>query len=182
MSSPVPESWLDILKKAFRENLVPGIVLQTFALLLLWSFYFVPSTRDLWEHLGDLKVRLGWGFPLIFTSLFGGMIPFAVLAFKGKIAPAAWSKTFLFYLLFWAYRGCEVDLFYQGMTCLFGDQQTFWVVAKKVAVDQFVYSLFWTGPTTAILFEWKDQGFNMKKTRQRLDRGFWFKTMPSFIF
>ena len=173
---------LNIYKKAFRENLVPAIVLQTFALILVLSYYFVPSTLSVWDALAHLKVKLGLAFPIIFTSLFGGAIPFAILALKGKISSAVWNKTLAFYLAFWAYRGCEVDLFYQLMTFLFGDQQTFWVVAKKVAVDQFVYSLFWTGPTTALLFEWKDQAFDIRQTLKKFGRDFWLKTMPSFIF
>jgi hypothetical protein len=177
-----PEPWFNIYKKAFRENLVPGVVLQTFALALVLSFYFLPVTRQFWDSVAELKVKLGLAFPVIFTSLCGGLIPFGILAFKGKIVSAVWWKTFWFYLIFWAYRGSEVDLFYQLMTHVFGDQQTFGIVAKKVMVDQFVYSFLWTGPTTAILFEWKNEAFNLASTYRKLDRLFWLQTMPSFIF
>src|SRR5436190_1344075 len=73
-------------------------------------------------------------------------------------ATTPWSHG-LFYLLFWAYRGFEVDMFYRFQGVLFGTTPTFLVVAKKVLFDQLVYTLMWTTPTITMLFHWKAHHF-----------------------
>ena len=39
------------------------------------------------------------------------------------------------------------------------------VVFYKVLVDQFVYCVFWSAPTTAIVYGWKNADFAWKKVR-----------------
>ena len=169
-------------KKAFRANILPAIILQAFALLLLFSYYYLPATRKVWESIGDLKDHLGWIFAIIFSTIFGAWIPYLALLCQKKIVVGQRFKVFLFYTAFWAYSGLEVDLFYNYMGFLFGDQQDAVSITKKVLCDQFIYSFLWTGPRTAILFLWKDLDFNLGATIKRMNRDFFWGQMPAYIF
>jgi hypothetical protein len=70
---------------ALRQNFLPGIVLQAFALLLVAGFYFVPSIHDFCQGIGRLKVEYGYVFSALSTSFFGGVLPFCFLRARGKI-------------------------------------------------------------------------------------------------
>ena len=79
MSAPVPASpWRQSLAAA-RANLLPGLVLQAFALALLLAYYFHGPSRHAMDALASLKARWGWGYSLPATALFGGLIPFLYL-------------------------------------------------------------------------------------------------------
>lgn len=180
MSQVLPSPWSVCIRSA-KANIVPGLVLQSMAALLLISYYWWPATRSIWESIGDLKLVMGLWFSFVFSALFGGLLPFVLLVGKGKIPEGMVLKLAIFYLVFWAYRGVEVDLVYQLLGSIFGDVQTVSVIAKKVMVDQFVYSFLWSGPTTALAFRWKDSNFSFSKTLSGLDARFFKMEMPAMV-
>jgi hypothetical protein len=117
--------------------------------------------HGLLDSLADLKSRLGLRYSIPATALFGAVIPFAYMRLRPSTRAASpWSHG-LFYLIFWGYKGWEVDFFYRMQAAMFGGHPDFKTVAAKVAVDQLVYNPLWAAPTAVMLFHWKEQGFGL---------------------
>lgn len=71
-------------------------------------------------------------------------------------------------ILFWAFKGFEIDLFYRFQSWLFGDASTAATVLSKVAVDQLAFAPLW-GLTNVILFYlYRDSGFSWKNFQTNL--------------
>ena len=168
------------IKTALKQNLVPGIALQLLALVIALCYFYVPSTQWLFIELGDLKSSLGWKYAMLSTSLFGGIIPFLYLKLSGQISSHHY-KIFLFYALFWAYKGIEIDFLYTMQARWFGEGNDAATLSKKVIVDQFAYGTFWAAPTMAIGFLWMESNFSVKTWWHRIDRQLWLLQIPTTL-
>lgn len=155
-----------------RRNALPGLALQVFALALVLTYYLAPGARPTFDLVADWKTRYGLGYSALATALFGGAIPFLYLLLAGHIKPGRRQAELLFYVLFWAYRGIEVDLFYRLQGFVFGNQATFAVVLPKVLVDQFVYSILIAAPGQVVFFLWKERGFSFRAVKPDLNLGY----------
>ena len=151
-----------------KANLVPGLFLQAFALAILLSYFGSESIRGALTGIGRLKAQWGYGFSALSTALFGGLIPYFVLLCTGRIPRGRRLGEMAFYVLFWLYKGIEVDAFYRLQAHIFGADASACVVIVKVAADQFVYNTFWAAPTQAVFFVWKDTGFSLYGVRAKL--------------
>lgn len=156
-----------------RANLLPGLILWTFAFSILLLYYFNPAMNLFLTELAALKDRFGYRFSLISTALFGGLLPFLVsnLFWKNK---EAWQLVF-FYLVFWGYKGLEVDFLYRLQAGIFGENPGALQIVFKVLVDQFIYVPIIAIPIMVLLFIWKEEGFSLKKTRLKLKQN-WLST------
>jgi hypothetical protein len=66
---------LDASLAAIKRTFVPGLVLQSIALLLIVVYYTSSSAKESFDHLADLKAKGGLLFSGLSTALFGGLIP-----------------------------------------------------------------------------------------------------------
>ncbi|NCC53680.1 MAG: hypothetical protein EOM20_21075 [Spartobacteria bacterium] len=170
------------IARGFRENLAPGIVLWCVALGLVLVYFFVPATRAFFERIAALKTRGGYAFAAVSTAICGGLLPFLYLLGAHRIPRNECWKQGLFYILFWAYKGMEVDAFYRLQGLVFGDTGTAPVIIKKVLVDQFIYNPFWAAPSLAVIYAWKDGGFSAAALRQAFSRDLFTFTIPAVLF
>jgi len=165
---------------ALRHNLLPGIILQTIAVSLVLAYFYLPAAQPLFLFFTDMKRHYGLLYSLVATSIFGGIIPFLLLRMTGQLHGHL-GHEFLFYVVFWAAKGIEVDLFYTLQNHLFGSGHDLKTIVCKTMVDQFLYVAFWAAPCLTLIFLWKDQGFSLSRTRQRLDRDFFVMHIPTII-
>jgi hypothetical protein len=161
-----------------KRNALPGLALWSLALLLVLADQVVPAARAAFVSVAGWKIRYGLGFSAVTTAFFGGVVPFVFLLATGRIRRARMAPELAFYLLFWAGKGIEVDLFYRLQSQIFGDQGTAGVVVRKVLVDQFVYNPLWAAPTSALVFMWKEELFSFRALRSRLGLQFLTFSVP----
>jgi hypothetical protein len=154
--------------RGIRANLVPGLVLQAFALSIVIGYGVSPDLHLVLDTVGVLKETGGYAFSLISTALFGGVLPFLILWLSGRIPRSQVIGQLTFYTLFWGWKGLEVDAFYRVQTLLFGESGSVHVVMTKVLVDQFVYNPLWAAPTQTLFFLWKDANFSRAVLMPRL--------------
>ena len=154
--------------RGVRDCAAPGIGLQIFALSIVLGYFFIPSVRDVLDGVGELKDQYGYLFSALSTILFGAFIPFSFLALTGRVRPARRLTELRFLVLFWCWRGLEVDAFYRFQAFLFGSEANLSTVAAKVAFDQFVYTPFWVVPTQTALFLYKDSGYSSARMKELL--------------
>jgi len=67
---------LSIAGRGLRQNVVPALFLQVACVGITVSYYVSSSFRDAVGSLESLQDTLGLAFPMIATSLFGGILPF----------------------------------------------------------------------------------------------------------
>ena len=165
-----------------RRNALPGLALQVFALVLVLAYYFVPALGPGFERVATLKLTYGYVYSAISTALFGGLIPYLYLLLARRIAPTRRLAEGVFYVLFWAYKGMEVDLFYRLQAHWFGSAPTVGTIACKVAVDQLGYSVLVAGPSQMLAFLWKDKGFRARALSPFLSPSTFLPALAAVVF
>jgi hypothetical protein len=171
-----------VIVAALRKNLLPGLVLQLFAGLILLTYFFVPSAKPVFSWFGEQKNQFGFGYSFVATAIFGGIIPFIYLwQSKGLNAERNPFGLLFFYSLFWGLKGMEVDLFYRFQGNWFGYGNDWQTLAIKVAVDQFIYSALWAAPGIAICYLWMEHGYHFRTSWQAMNRRFFLVKMPTVI-
>ena len=166
--------------RAFKQNLAPALILQGFAISIVAIYYYWQDSHQVFNVISQMKSSLGWKFSLVSTALFGGVIPYLYLTWSKLLARNSW-KIFAFYLIFWAYKGVEVDLFYTFQAELFGIQNDFITIVLKTSVDQFIYSAFWAVPSLMFIFLWMESNFNLADTKAKLNKSFFVIKIPTVI-
>lgn len=137
-----------------RANLVPGLVLQAFALCLVLGYYFAPGVADALKEFEAFRFRVGIPYSVISTAVFGGLIPWLYI----KANPATRNrynfKQGTGLLAFWAYKGLELHVLYTGLATLFGHDNSFATIAKKVVFDQTLYGPLVAAPGMWLAYKW----------------------------
>lgn len=180
-STPPAPGIVATIGAVFRQNRMPCLLLNVLVIALVTSYYQWPAVAGLWEAVGAFKLRWSYGFSLASTIFAAVVLPFGVQAAMGTLPAEGRSRRFIFLMLFWGYRGMEIDLFYRLQGWLFGHGHDSATLIKKVAVDQFVASPIWFVPTYLIALRWIDLGGSWSQTRASLNREFWTHTCPTVM-
>jgi len=170
-----------MIATVFRQNRVSCVVLNTIAAALVVSYYQVPALAGFWESLGALKTRWSFGFSCASTIFAAALLPTVVQWAQGVLPAGERGRRLLLLMLFWGYRGMEIDLFYCLQTLLFGHGNDAATLVKKVAFDQFVMSPLWFVPTYVVALRWVEMGGSWSRTRPTLNREFWTRTCPTVL-
>lgn len=169
------------IAQAFRRNRVPCLALNLLALALVVSYYKVPALAETWQAVGAFKTRWSFAFSCVSTMFAAAVFPFLIQMAMGTVSAHGRWRHLLLGMLFWGYRGMEIDLFYHVQNSLFGDRQDSLTLVKKVLFDQFVATPLWFVPTYVIALRWIDLGGSWSRTRASLDRDFWTRTCPTVL-
>lgn len=167
---------------ALKKNLLPGLVLQVFAVSILLIYFFIPASKPLFTLFGELKQTYGFGYSFAATALFGGLIPFLYLWLSKSIAPNRNALGLLvFYVIFWGLKGMEVDFFYRLQAECFGIGNDVKTIVTKMAVDQFLYSALWAAPGITIVYLWMESNWSISKSKKAMTKEFFCVKIPTVI-
>jgi hypothetical protein len=169
--------WADALS-ALRANLLPGVVLWLIAAVAVLSYYFAAPARPFFEELGRWKAQGGFLYSIAATSLFAGLIPFLFLKALPSTRETTTRSTLIFMVVFWAYRGFEIDALYRFQGWMFGNEASVGTVVAKVAFDLFVYNVIWAANLQLGAYEWKNSGLGWSFFRQWPSRRHWTRDLP----
>ena len=178
--SLTPEApWAAGLRGA-RANLLPGLALQVFALVLVLAYFWHAPTHRALEHLRTWRSELGFIFPILSTGLCGGLLPFLFLKFTR--ARYTWAQGALI-TAFWAYKGFEIDLWYRILARVVGETNEPSVVVIKVLLDQFVYCPLLAIPVTALVYGYAESHFSRAAVVADLRAPSWYqrRVLPMLI-
>ena len=174
--------WSAGLRSA-RANLIPGLILQLFALTLVLAYYHHAPTRALCERLASFRTEQGLIYSFFATSFFGGLLPCLYL----RLSPATRArfdlKQNLLLLCFWAYKGVEVDLWYRLLVRMVGSGTDAHTVVIKMLLDQFITCPLFFVPVTVIVYAWNDTHFNTAAVISDLRTSGWYRrrVLPMLI-
>lgn len=159
---------------SLRALLRPGLALQAVAVAVVLAYYFVPATADCFARLAHWQAEGGFAFSAATTAVCGGLLPFLFLRLHPDTRAANPWPLLGFYLLFWAWKGAEVDLWYRILARLFGEGHDTATVVRKVLSDQFGYNPLYATPVGNLCFAWKDAGFRWAPVAADLRAGRWY--------
>ena len=130
-------------------------------LLVVMAYYLAPWAKPWFDQLALLKARGGFLFSVLTAACAGAVLPeiLGVIFFQRGRATARNRENLFFGLPFWAFNGLCVDLLYRGQAVWFGTAPTVATLAKKVAVDQLIYSALFAAPLAAWCYEWKNRRY-----------------------
>lgn len=176
---PVPkhpsDSPLRIALRGARENLVPGLVLQAFALALAIAYYRSLHVHGLVDRYAALRSQWGVLLPMLTTSLFGCVIPYLYLLLRGGVHGRNQTPVRgLILLAYWFYKGWEVDFLYRGLALIFGEGHDARTIVSKMLVDQFIYCVFFAVPVTWVLYAWLNVDRSWRRLRTEVFVPGWF--------
>ncbi len=157
--------------------MVPGLVLQAVALVLVAGYYYSPQVHELLGLLAAARERAGASFAIVSTGLCGGVFPFLYLRFSGREAPGSgysWAQGTAL-TAFWAYKGLEVAIWYSIQAHVVGSGHSPGTIAIKVFLDQLVYCPAFAVPITAAVYQWVDSRFDGAALVADLRAGRWYR-------
>lgn len=165
--------WKAGLRSA-RANLMPGFVLQAFALAMVLGYYFHPATRSALESLARLRAETGMFFGIVSTGLFGGVLPLLYLkAMPSTRSRYTWSRG-AGLTGFWCYKGVEVALWYAFLARAVGEANDVRTIVIKAFLDQFVYCPVLAIPVTAAVYHWCEHRFDSRATLADMRAPRWY--------
>lgn len=170
-----------MIMAVFRQNRVSCVVLNTIAAALVVSYYQVPALAGFWEFMSALKTRWSFGFSCASTIFAAALLPTFIQWAQGVLQAGERARRLMLLMLFWGYRGMEIDLFYRLQGIIFGQGNDAATLVKKVAFDQFVMSPLWFVPTYVVALRWVEMGGSWPRTRPTLNREFWLRTCPTVL-
>nr|WP_315205932.1 hypothetical protein [uncultured Albidiferax sp.] len=167
MERALPTTPLQQVRAAVQANLLPGLVLWCGLAGLVLAYALSPAVQAGLATWGSTKQA--WGYPFAFVSyaVFAVLLPEALgqLVLKQPWRPTMWADMGYAILVFGSI-GITVDLFYALQVYLFGEGVDAATLAKKILVDQFVYSPV-TNFAVIAMFAWREDGFSAR-TWQRV--------------
>lgn len=163
-----------------RANRWACLGLNVVVIALVSSYYRLPAAGAFWQAVALWKTHGSYAFSGAATILAAVIFPMVLQRLLGLVPGRGQLRQIGWMILFWGYRGMEIDLFYRIQGHLFGTGTDVSTVAIKLAVDQFVYSAFWAVPTYLCFVRWLDLG-SWKAVWQSLDQRFWKQTYLSVL-
>lgn len=158
-----------------RANVWPGFALQLAALGLVLAYYHHDVTRAALTRVAEFRDGTGFGFGMMTTGLFGGLIPFLYLRLRrGNALRYTWAQGAAL-TAFWTYKGFEVELFYRTLARVIGSDASASTIATKMFVDQFIYCPLIAVPPTALLYQWVESHFDVAGVWADVRRGQWYR-------
>jgi len=127
---------------AARANLLPGLLLQGVMGCVLALYLFHDGTKAFFQLAGESREELGVVFAMLAYTFSGALLPeiLRVVLFQHGRINAGNIKRFASMAPLWIVMASLVDFFYSAQNEWFGPGNDFSTVAKKVLVDQFLYS------------------------------------------
>lgn len=170
--------------RAARANLIPGLLVQAVMIATVLAYFYVPSTREIFDTLGSWKERWGYLYSAVSAILAGAVIPeiLRIAVFqKGRLLRRNLGN-FVFAACYWGISGMQVDLLYRLQGVWFGTEGDFATVVKKVLVDQFLFCPLLAAPQAAFLYDWKQLGFARRHLRGFASADFYRRAVLPTLF
>ena len=163
---------LQQVRAAVKANLLPGLVLWCSLAVLVLAYLVSPAVQSGLAYWGSVKQA--WGYPFAFASYaaFAVLVPEALgqLVLKQPWRKTVWADMGYATLVFGSI-GITVDLFYVLQIHLFGEGVDAETIAKKMLVDQFVYSPM-TNFVVIALFAWREDGYRARTWKRVVSADF----------
>jgi hypothetical protein len=169
--------------RAAKANLVPGLVLWSIGFVLVLGYYKSPFVHAGFEYLNFIRSKIGLLFPILITALCGGFLPFLYLRQNAQLRSEYQLKNCIFLLLFWSYKGLEIEAWYRLQAIIFGPSTHVFTVFLKMLCDQFIYCPLFAVPLTVLGVMFNHSGLKLSPILADIKSGGWYRRtiLPTLI-
>lgn len=163
---------LQQVRAAVQANLLPGMLLWAGLVVLSLAYAWSPAVQTGLTQWGAAKQAGGYPFAFATYAAFAVLVPelLGIAVLRQPVRRTLWADM-AFATLVFGTVGITVDLFYALQVSLFGDGTDGITIAKKMFVDQFMYS-----PTTNFfvisMFAWREDGYRASAWQRIFSRDF----------
>ena len=149
-----------------KANVVPTLVIWSFALCLVLSYYFIPPVAERMGTVRTWQESFGWKAVVASRILFNGLVPGAFLLCVESIRPRRPFATIFAQAAFGCVIGLFCDAFFRLQSSWFGSTLELSTLVLKTQVDQFVWTVHVVSPVNAVFFFWVARDFSFRRVRQ----------------
>ncbi|CAN5463917.1 hypothetical protein BH10PLA1_BH10PLA1_09110 [soil metagenome] len=151
---------------AIRKLWLPFLVIQACGLIVVVAYFYVEPFKRFCEMLARVKQAGGYPFAALAMGVASGVAPevFKYITGVDRSLDNKRLRNLTFNFLLFCVAGLPVDKFYRWLPEVFGSNNTPLVVAKKVAVDQFVYSPLVGLAIVAVAYTWREHRYRIGPT------------------
>lgn len=169
-------------RQAAWQNRWPGAALWLFGVAIVVGYFALDPIRVGLEKVGEFKTEYGLSFSVVSTAIFGGLLPSVLRLLTDRKSSRGFVGILIGNVIFWAFKGAEIDLFYRFQAWMFGDDNGVATIAPKVLVDMLLYAPF-VGLLNCVLFYiWQDNAYSFSKTKIALGSGWYVRrVLPALI-
>jgi len=180
--APSEPPWRAGLRGA-RANLLPGLVIWAITLTLVTSYLFSAGLRELLEAYTGLRRAHPFLTASVSTMIFAALIPAAYHFVRRKAPEPGVGRRLAWLTVFWAYKGLEIEVWFQLLAWLVGTDNSWDTVLIKTTLDQFVFCPFLAIPVTWAAYAWPETGFNARTVLARITAPRWYfrEVLPILI-
>jgi hypothetical protein len=157
-----------------RQNLPAMLALLAAMSVMVGIYYFWPagaavlSQYAAWQHAGGI-LRTG-----LVAGFAGGILSELSVIYicdRGRWN-SAHVENMVFRFVVFFFGGLVVAKFYEWQAYWFGDGLSWRVLAPKILVDQFIFSVFWSTTYQTLVFRWQALRYSGSRLWSELDGRF----------
>ena len=157
-----------------RQNLPAMLALLAAMSVMVGIYYFWPagaavlSQYAAWQHAGGI-LRTG-----LVAGFAGGILSELSVIYicdRGRWN-SAHVENMVFRFVVFFFGGLVVAKFYEWQAYWFGDGLSWRVLAPKILVDQFIFSVFWSTTYQTLVFRWQALRYSGSRLWSELDGSF----------
>lgn len=150
------------------------LLLEAVMGLIVAAYYCWPPATQVLSSYADWQHQGGIIAAALATGLAGGVLSeVSLVYFQNR---GQWTAHHVDHLLFklgyFSIAGAIVYIFYGYQTIWFGNDTAWPVLAKKIFVDQFIFSLFWANPFNAVMIRWHGLRYSVPKLWREMNLHF----------
>jgi hypothetical protein len=170
--------------EAIRANIIPPLILQALMLSIFVGYHVSPTCAAALKQLAGWKQEHGLAFVILSTVTVAALLPelLLILLFQGGRPRTQNLRNLLFTAPMWAIDGVAIDLLYRGLAAVFGDAVTLPILAAKLSVDLFLFSVFFAAPYGVLAYHWKNSGYSFAALRESLTLYFYRAKIVPTLF
>jgi len=167
-----------------RELWLPFLLIQICGVGVVIGYFNVESFKVFCDQIAQVKSNWGLIFAATTMPVACGIVPELLKYALGidRKLDAPRFKKIAFAMAVFSLGGMYVDTFYNWLNSALGDSREVFVVASKVAIDQFVYSPTIGAGWIVLAFTFREVGFNVRALMNRVGLR-WYMTdvMPTLM-
>ncbi len=150
------------------------LMLEGAMALLVATYYFWPAGEAVLARYAGWQQAGGVLIAALATGVAGGVISELSLVYFQD--GGRWNRIHLenlgFKFLLFSISGAVVYEFYCGQAIWFGQGNDWPILVRKVCVDQFIFTVFWSTPYMTLATRWQALRYSGNRLRTELNRDF----------
>lgn len=156
----------------FNPLAVPALCLWAAAAAFTAAYLCSDAFAAFMEPLARFQERYGALGAFLNRAVFCALLPAAFWIAEPRLRPPRPAMAIAAQIVYCGAMGILNDLLFQWQGEWFGAGRDFATLAKKTAVDQFVWTVFFVSPANSVFYFWAGSAFSASRMRREWPASF----------